>query len=129
MSERIFNTHDQLLAAVVAKTIKSSQAVAVSYHGGGGRGQFSRAVAWSPCFKTDPKSHWSDHGAKSFLHFGVTWRECVEQAKAWAGEKYGIGEWARNRTGDWVPAEVNRLHPIPKPPPADVIGTETERGL
>lgn len=55
-----------------------------------------------PGFKTDPDAHWKDNGHKTFY----VWRRDekaaqLEAAKAWAGEKYGITEWARSPFGGW----------------------------
>jgi hypothetical protein len=120
---RLINTHDQLIAAVEGGTIEEAKAVAVSYHakpaGRLGWGDASGALAWSP-FMVLSESVWRHGGAKHFPA-GRNWREAVEQAKAWASEKFGITDWARNRVGDFVPAEVNAKHPIPS-------ATEPPRG-
>jgi hypothetical protein len=117
VSREIVNTHDQLVAAVNAGTIQKDQAISVSYRAR--PGEVSKAVVGSPYFKTDEDAHWMDYGRKTFsAHFNGGWRKSIEVAKEWATETYGISEWARNRVGDWVPAIVNKKHPIPKPPPA-----------
>lgn len=54
----------------------------------------------------DPKSHWADYGSKSFI--GKMRSPAFGEAKAWASEKYGIKEWARDPFGGWQDAEVLR---------------------
>lgn len=63
---------------------------------------------------TDPGAAWYNHGHKTFLPFGVSKQEALEQAKAWVAEQYGPQEWTRNRMGDYVAKAINQAHPIPK---------------
>lgn len=114
----LINTHDQLAAAVAAGTIGKKRAVAVSYHarpsGRMGSADCSKAQVWAAFFVVAPKAPWYDYGQKSFYPISKRWHEAVEEAKEWASETFGIKEWKRNRFGDFVPAEVNDKHPIPK---------------
>lgn len=118
MTDTIYNTHEQLKAAVQSGTIGKSKAVCVCYsariEGRSGWGHIPGARVSSPFFETDPKAHWSQYGQKRFSNLGLNWRAQIEFAKSWASKKYGIKAWARNRSGDFVPAEVNEKHPIPK---------------
>lgn len=113
--ERIINTYDQLRIAVKLGIIPEKKAVAVSYHpspaGRAGWSQCNKSKVYSPFFKTDPGAHWQDYGSKSFV--GNRARS-FEEAKAWASKEYGITEWKPNRMRDHVPAEVQKLLPIPK---------------
>lgn len=115
---RLINTYDQLKAAVADGVIPENRAVAVSYHacarGRLGYGDCSKAMVFSPFFQVNPKAHWRDQGAMTFIVMGRNWREYIETAKRWASKRFGITEWARNRMGDYVPAKVNRLYPLPK---------------
>lgn len=63
------------------------------------------SAAWQvirPGYKTDPGSHWQDHGHKTFLRSTTA----EQDAKAWAEERYGITEWAKipGIRGAWFPA-------------------------
>ena len=53
-------------------------------------------------FVTDAKAHWSDNGCKTFP--GRKNSTALYEAKAWAGEKYGITEWAKTPYGTWMEA-------------------------
>lgn len=60
-------------------------------------------------FKTDPDSPWYAHGHKSFplKGDGRGWRgdPALDEAKAWAGEHYGITNWRKNGLGDYIDAD------------------------
>ena len=112
MSTKIINTWDQLKAAVEAGITPRGQAVAISYTNPDYRSVLpQRSQVWSPFFNVDPKSHYSDNGAKSFTGLRA---ESLPRAKEWAAERYGVKEWKRNRMHDYVPAAVNDAFPIPK---------------
>lgn len=73
--------------------------------------EINKSIVWSPSFKTDTNAAWYNHANKVFSgNRDVS----LEAAKAWSAEQYGIEEWSRNRVGDYVPAIVNKKHPIPK---------------
>lgn len=58
---------------------------------------------------TNPDAHWADHGRKSFgsyRHGGR--RAALAEAQAWAGERYGITEWARTPFGGYGDAAFVR---------------------
>lgn len=61
-------------------------------------------------YKTDPNAAWYAYGNKTFsLVGGESHKErkakTLEVAKAWASEKYGIKEWAKDPFGNWMDAE------------------------
>lgn len=108
----IVNTWDQLVAA--------GGGVAVSYHPANDRAcmvaswTVFRVAADRREFVTDPKAHWTDNGRKAFHCCGREDKARAErEALAWASERFGVTEWARNRMRDWVPAEVQKAFPIP----------------
>lgn len=94
----IINGHD---VARVAKA-HGLPPVYVDYTAGES-GRAWRPARWSVTHldhQTDPDAHWMHHGTKVFLtlhHPGST-REAKEAARqaalAWAGERYGVTEWA-----------------------------------
>jgi hypothetical protein len=119
MSEtrRIYNTHGQLSAA------GGGIAIVKSY--GGIRDKF--VDGWEIVhtgadrrpIPTDPKAPWYRHGAKwfsSFSHDGTfhdRQRAALAEAQAWVADTYGErGPWARNAQGDFVPARIQKAHPI-----------------
>ena len=55
---------------------------------------------------TDEDAHWRDNGKKTF---NVRRREDkapqLSEAMAWAGERYGVKEWAKTPFGAYAPAE------------------------
>ena len=57
-------------------------------------------------FDTDPKAHWADYRCKSFMPFHKTRAEALAEAQKWAGERYGIAEWARDPYGAYQDARV-----------------------
>jgi hypothetical protein len=52
----------------------------------------------------DPEAHWPNYGAKTFI--GKMRSTALEEAKQWAGKKYGIKDWARDPFGDWQDVQV-----------------------
>lgn len=64
---------------------------------------------------TDPGGHWRDNGRKTF---NVYEREAkkprLEEALAWASERFGVTEWKRDPFGAYMPAEFvdARLHQL-----------------
>lgn len=72
--------------------------------GRGGRGRYWHVHRVG--HKTDPDGHWHHYGNKAFSAYavrdGMTGRAAaLEDAKAWAGERYGIIEWARTPFGSY----------------------------
>lgn len=62
----------------------------------------SRSFVYRPGYNTDPEAAWYDHKTKTFSGNKAT---SVEEAKAWASERYGIKEWAKTPYGDWMDAD------------------------
>lgn len=95
----VINTHDLLSRFAKGESMKPI-AIAIDYragfHGRGGR--VSRAVVWSPFFKTDPDAHWQDQNAKTFVGKRVVSHPL---ALAWACEITGTtpDEWVPDPTG------------------------------
>lgn len=116
----IINTYDQLKAAAAAGMDKR-RLVMIAYHAPDRSN--SRDVStyqWSvssPFFSADPNSHWSDYGSKVFLLLSneIAHQEhkasALAKAMKWA-ERYNVKEWAKNRSGCYVPKEVNDNFPI-----------------
>lgn len=67
--------------------------------------RFCGTRVWSPSFKTDPHSHWSDHGTK---FFGGGRAASWPLALKWAEEKCGVNCWGNCPLlrGTWVPKYV-----------------------
>lgn len=64
---------------------------------------------------TDPEAAWYHHGQKHFSSFDCSLAEALDKAKRWVNENIvPVETWARNRHGDYVPAEVNKQFPIRK---------------
>lgn len=65
-----------------------------------------------------PTAPWYEHGRKSFPAYGrENKKKALEEAKAWVAENYpniAPKEWAKNRLGEFVDAEINKKFPIPK---------------
>lgn len=123
-ASRLINTWDQLRAAVLLGVIQQDRAVAVGWSWNLGRGHYrTGAQVWSPFFDVGDreKAHWTDvwHGQKVPRHFHSLRHDGLTGARkaaiAWAMQTYGYTEFKRNRVGDWVPAEVQKALPIPKP--------------
>ena len=54
----------------------------------------------------NPKGPWYDYGKKTFVVWGREDKPVkLEEAKAYASEKYGIKEWAKTPYGSWMDAE------------------------
>src|SRR5438105_15497156 len=106
------NTYDQLKAAVAQQVLPRGKAIGIAWQGSGDSHSLS-GMKWevfSPFFKTYPTSPWYDHGCATFMSFneeGKDWREkkakALTRAFAWAKKHYGITEWERNGSGDYVP--------------------------
>lgn len=81
--------------------------VFIGYRTEDGRSPFSsRWLVYRIGFKTDPGAHWSDNGNRSFIPHGRHSRkEALAEAQAWAGKRYGIGEWKRDPFGSYGDAE------------------------
>lgn len=117
------NTYDQLKAAVKAGFDKH-KAVMISYSAPDRSNSRDVSVSkWSvssPFFQTDPEAAWYDYGSKVFMlgFKGSTHKErkdaTLKETIKWATERYQIAEWAKNRSGCYVPKEVNDRCPILK---------------
>lgn len=117
---RIVNTIMQLQA------YGGDRVAILTHHSSFGRGSWRDG--WSIAhykdgakFITDAKAHWADYGAKVFTrhdHNG-TWRDkdaaALKAAMEWCDHRYGKRDYVRNRLGDYVEREVNRMFPIDKP--------------
>jgi hypothetical protein len=65
--------------------------------------RYARWIVVRPGFQTDSGAHWMDNGNKTFsVSCKAVKDEVLEQAKAWAGERYKIAEWAKTPFGDWM---------------------------
>jgi hypothetical protein len=100
---RIFNDHD------LAKVIQAlgGFGVFVGYRQQE-NGRIYTSAAWQvfrPGFQTDPKGHWRDYGAKTFL-VGNPIREYKDpkrlEAIAWASKRYQLDP------EDWLPSPLGR---------------------
>lgn len=117
---RLINTHDQLKAAHAAGRDQRS-CVAIGYAVNGGRSVLPAWwKVWSPFFETNPDSAWYEYGGKTFtMGTGETHKErkaaALKTAQEWAVQ-FGVIEWAKNRAGNYVPAEVQKRFPLPKRP-------------
>ena len=90
----VHNTHEQVGHGGVYITYAPAHSVFA------GRARVHRVG-----YKTDPKpSIWYDYGNKAFLG---KMEDSVPEAKAWAGQRYGITKWRRNGMGDWVDANAD----------------------
>lgn len=69
-----------------------------------------RSARWCVYRKGDAPESWRSSAVKEFVIWGAgTHAEVkaqkLEEAKAWASERYGIKEWARTPFGTWMDAE------------------------
>ena len=114
MSDRkIYNTHDQLVAA--------GGGIAITYQGYGGSRSMQypawhiyRVNAAGVKIVTDSKAHWMDYGQKRFSVDNRDDKKVkFEQAAQWVKDTYGEeGPWKRNRMGDMVPERIQTQFPI-----------------
>lgn len=117
MERRIVNTWDQIIAA-------GGTGLAIFYLANTGRGSVrSRWHVWRLVngreVATHPGASWYDYGRKTFVLFGRTRKEALQEAIAWTEEQYGPQDFVRNRMGDYVPRAINAAHPIPAGPPKE----------
>lgn len=79
----------------------------ISYHAQTNRRSclLSKWVVSRRGFKTDPSGPWYDHGDKSFVACRADKEDRLNEAKAWASERYGIKEWAKTPFGSWMDAD------------------------
>ena len=63
-----------------------------------------------PGYQTDPDSPWYNNGNKTFLVFGKTKPETLEEAKKWASERYEIKEWEKTPYGSWMDKTFVKNH-------------------
>lgn len=115
MTRPIINTYEQLTEAVQQGIVEQNKAVYLSHYTSTGRDPTpSRWILHSPFFKTNPnKGHWMDYGNLSFSSNGK-YRKALAEAQLYCKEKFGITEWGRNSTGDYVARVINKAVPIPK---------------
>lgn len=57
----------------------------------------------SPNYKTDPNTHWSNYGCKTFIGKKS---QSMEEAMTWANEKYKVKEWKNSPFGGKIPDTV-----------------------
>lgn len=111
---RMFNAHS--LCREYAEATGNPVPVYVGYRTQES-GRAYQSAAWQvhrPGYKTDPEGHWRDYGDKTFNVFApmtVEKATKLEEAKAWASERYGVTAWARTdriagATDCWFPVEV-----------------------
>ena len=71
------------------------------------RGRASVTAAWVVVrigYRTDPDGFWRDDGHKTFnLWHGSERQQRLDEATAWASERYGITAWERSPFGSWHP--------------------------
>jgi hypothetical protein len=114
MSEReIINTHDQLVAAGGGVALIYLASTAGQRGGMGARFHVYRIGADGRQRVTDPNAHWSDSHCKTFHVFVKSREEQLAAAQAWVAEQgWYTGLWARNRMGDYVPADIHKRFPL-----------------
>jgi hypothetical protein len=121
MRDSIVNTYDQLMAARESGLVKRPVAIGPAYLPGRGSSRCGWVV-WSPVERTDPDhdAPWYFGGKKHFGTFGKdgTRREqtaaALTDAMRWANDTYGPFNWARNRMGDYIPAQIKKAFPLRK---------------
>lgn len=115
------NTWQQLQAAVKAGTVTKQQAVSIDWTGYMGRSPLAYYWTVSSPFRhtQEPtKAAWYESVGHDFavIHFsgpGTGKTEPLKTAIEYATELTGIADWKRNRMGGYVPAIVQKMHPIP----------------
>ena len=113
----VTNAYNQLAAAKEAGL--PGPFILISYLSSTGRGGLGQYwIVDRPGFVIDREAHWAMRGRKAFdlnagpAKFNERKRLALEEAKAWANQRYGEIEWARNRAGEWLPAHINAAFPI-----------------
>ncbi len=117
MSLNIVNTHDQLKCAVAAG-LAHPFAIMPSMTGTREL-YFCGWEVYHPTILTDP-THRPIGGRKGYRLFRMEYSEGAERkvlalkrAQQWVAETYGYtGQWRRNRSGHYVPAEIAKRWPI-----------------
>ena len=118
MSDQPINTHDQL---VRAREAGLSDVGILTRHVQGPRDSWRDGwKVYRPGYNIgDVSNRWDwDYGCRVFSRreWSGGWRkedaQALEAAKVWASKRYGITEWARNKSGDWVDARVNKQFPL-----------------
>jgi hypothetical protein len=106
----IFNSHGVLTA--YADATGAEMPVAILYQPQEA-GRFFSCATWvviRPGFQTDPKSHWSNHGTKTFTVYVPKTDKApkLEEAKAWVLERYGVKDFVSipGMPGGKFPPEV-----------------------
>ena len=120
MSRQIINTWDQLMAAIADRISATPVAIgsAVLPYDDKQSGWY----VWSPVKPTDPTSAWYHCGCKYFSIFAHASTRSQRKAAAlveamkWADDNYGPFEWAKNKMGDYIPADINKAFPLRKEP-------------
>jgi hypothetical protein len=72
--------------------------------GRGGRSAHIQVIATHG--HTDVHAAWYDYGRKTWTCSQLTRAERLDEAKAWATEKYGITDWIKDPFGGWQDARV-----------------------
>lgn len=116
---KTINTYEQLMAARqaglpdVAVATRHWQGTREWYRNGWKIYSPGKSVEGAP----RPRYADPDNGCRIFEEDrSKNWRqarkEALEAAMAWAGPRYSIEKWARNRMGDYVDARVNKQFPL-----------------
>lgn len=84
--------------------------VMISYTPAQGPGAWRMPAKWEVSGGTyvgalTSQPRWRTYGTKSWSVSAAAKAWGLEQAKAWASERYGIKEWAKTPYGDWMDAE------------------------
>lgn len=115
---RLINTFDQLKAA---RAHQLPDVAIMPRHWQCGRSTYRDGwKVWRPgCNIGLEKDEWDgDYGCKVFKErdqLGDNWRaEAFASAVEWAGRRYKISHFVRNRMGDYVDSRVNEMFPLPK---------------
>lgn len=115
----VYNTHHQLAY--------SGGGVAITQYWGGIREKYRhgwtvyRINAQGKEVITDQNASWYHYGRKWFAppngKFHEREKAALADAIKWVAEQgWYTGEWAKNRQGDYVPAEVQKKFPIRRNP-------------
>lgn len=128
--DRIINTHDQLLAARevglpdVAIAPHHWESVRACPRGGW--------EVFRPGFNLNPKQTNPYIDDANVKVFGATARReqrpaLLEEAKVWAGKRYKITDWKRNRMGAYVDARVQARFPLEKRDASKTVFSSQDR--
>lgn len=108
----IVNTYDQLMAA---RKGGLPDIAICPHHTNCGRTMYrSGWHVYRPGYTFDPQNEWRDGPGKKFTEFKTSREEAFAAAVQWAGRRYRVAQFVRNRSGDFVDYRVNELYPLPK---------------